>query len=115
MARRRLEDNLADAAISTITEAELRFGLAKRPEAVKLRKAVESFLSVITVLSWDSEAARAYGVMRAKMMSSGKTLSALDLLIAAHATALDSVLVTSDKAFEHAEGVSALVNWATDI
>jgi tRNA(fMet)-specific endonuclease VapC len=114
-ARRKLDDNLGQAAISTITEGELRFGLAKNPNAVKLRKAVESFLAVITVLPWDSAAARSYGVMRAKMAAAGTPLGALDMMIASHAASLDAILVTTDKAFRHAEGLHSRANWATDL
>jgi len=114
-ARRKLDDNLSEAAISAVTEGELRFGLAKNPQAVKLRKAVESFLAVVTVLPWDSGAARSYGVMRAKMAAAGTPLGALDMMIASHAASLDAILVTTDKAFRHAEGLHSRANWATDI
>jgi tRNA(fMet)-specific endonuclease VapC len=114
-ARRKLDDNLSDAAISAVTEGELRFGLAKNPQAVKLRKAIESFLGVITVLPWDSGAARSYGVMRARMAAAGTPLGALDMMIASHAASLDAILVTTDKAFRHAEGLHSRVNWATDL
>lgn len=115
IARQKLETNLIDAAISTITEGELRFGLAKNPHAIRLRKAIESFLSVVTILPWDSDAARSYGVMRAKMTAAGTPLGALDMMIASHAASLDAILVTTDKAFRHAEGLHSRVNWATDL
>jgi tRNA(fMet)-specific endonuclease VapC len=114
-ARVKLDANLEDSAISAVTEGELRFGLAKKPEAVKLRKAIESFLAAVTVLPWNSDAARSYGVMRAKMTAAGTPLGALDMMIAAHAASLDAVLVTTDKAFRHAQGLHARVNWATDL
>jgi tRNA(fMet)-specific endonuclease VapC len=114
-ARRKLEANLEDSAISVITEAELRFGLARRPAAVKLRKAVETLLTVVPILPWDSEAAKAYATMRARMAAAGRILSALDMLIAAQAASVDAVLVSNDKAFQHAEGLHTSINWATDI
>ncbi len=114
-ARLTLDANLAESAISAVTEGELRFGLAKKPDGVKLRKAVESFFAVVPVLPWDSDAARAYGVMRAKMNAAGTPLATLDMMIAAHAASLDAVLVTTDKAFRHAEGLNASTNWATDL
>lgn len=114
-ARQKLDSHLNDAAISAVTEGELRFGLARNPAAVKLRKAIEGFLSIITVLPWGSEAARSYGVMRAKMTAAGTPLGALDMMIASHAVSLDAILVTTDKAFRHAQGLHALVNWATDL
>lgn len=114
-ARRMLEINLDESSISAVTEGELRYGLAKKPAAIKLRKAVETLLTVVNVLPWDSEAAKAYGMMRAKMTAAGKTLSALDMMIAAHAASLNAVLVTNDKAFRHAAGLHTTVNWTTDL
>ena len=40
--------------VSVVTEAELLFGVAKRPEPRKLRIAVDELLAVIEVLSWNS-------------------------------------------------------------
>ena len=54
----------ADVTVSTITEAEVHFGIAKKPGAAKLRLAAENFLAGIAVLPWDSVAARAYGPLR---------------------------------------------------
>ena len=113
-ARAKLQSNLAESVISSVTEAELRYGVVRRPEAIKLRKAVESFLAVVSVRAWDSDAAKAYSIMRARMTAAGKSLTALDMMIAAHAAALRSVLVTNDKAFDRA-GVLGSVNWADDL
>jgi tRNA(fMet)-specific endonuclease VapC len=85
--------------ISAITESELLFGLAKRPEATRLRAAVREFLRCVDVLPWDDEVAEHYAQTRAALELQGKTLAPLDLLIAAHAKSLDAVLVTNDKAF----------------
>jgi tRNA(fMet)-specific endonuclease VapC len=111
-ARAKLESNLAESVISSVTEAELRYGAVRRPD--KLRKAVESFLGVVSIRAWDSDAAKAYSIMRARMTSAGKSLTALDMMIAAHAAALRSVLVTNDNAFNRA-GVLGSVNWADDL
>jgi tRNA(fMet)-specific endonuclease VapC len=102
-------------AISAITEAEIRYGLARKPEATRLRAAMEEFLSRVSILPWDSNVARMYGKMRARMSAQGKTLSSLDLLIAAHAASLGAVLVTNDRAFQEAEGLYSTVNWASDL
>ena len=40
---RLLKVPMAQISISVVTEAELRFGVARRPEAVRLKTAVESF------------------------------------------------------------------------
>ncbi len=101
--------------ISAITEAEIRYGLAKTPGAHHLLTAVEGFISKIQILAWGRKEARAYGVLRAKQEASGKILGNLDLLIAAHAIAVGATLVTSDKAFSQVEDLPATVNWATDL
>jgi tRNA(fMet)-specific endonuclease VapC len=98
-----------------ITEAEIRYGLAKRPEAVALRERMEWFLAAVKVLPWGRDEARAYGVLRANLESSGKTLENMDMLIAAHAIAIGAVLVTNDKAFAQVEDLHATENWATDL
>src|ERR1035437_741892 len=101
--------------LSAITEAEIRYGLAKRPEATALRERMEWFLAAVKILPWGREEAKAYGSLRAKLESSGKTLENMDMQIAAHAIALGAVLVTNDKAFAHVDDLNATVNWATDL
>jgi tRNA(fMet)-specific endonuclease VapC len=90
---------IAEVCISVVTEAELHFGLAKRPEATRLHLIVREFLRRAEVVPWDSTAARIYGKLRADLESAGKVIGALDLMIAAHAVALDYTLVTNDAAF----------------
>lgn len=98
------------ACISAITEGELRFGLAKRPEAVRLAALVEAFLLRVEILPWESGAADRYGRLRAMLEAAGTPLDDLDTLIAAHALATDAVLVTSDKAFGRVPGLTT-VDW----
>lgn len=93
------EKPMANLCISAITEGELLFGLAKRPEATRLRKLVEAFLCRVDVLPWDRTAAASYGETRASLAAQGKIISPLDLLIAAHALSFDAVLVSNDQAF----------------
>ncbi|MEM6405028.1 MAG: PIN domain-containing protein [Pseudomonadota bacterium] len=82
--------------ISVITEAELLFGLAKRPDPRKLHRLVHEFLRRMTVLPWERDTARIYGDIRAELTTQGKTLAPLDLLIAAQALAAKATLVTRD-------------------
>ena len=90
---------MASLCISAITEGELLFGLARRPDAKRLHRAVRELLRRVDVLSWDSTVAERYGVVRADMERRGKILASLDLLIATHALSTGAVLVTNDKAF----------------
>ncbi len=88
--------------ISSITEAELRFGLAKRGEPQPLKILVHEFLRRVAILPWDSKAAEKYASLRKTLEQQGKTLGAMDMLIAAHASALGVTLITHDQAFQHA-------------
>jgi tRNA(fMet)-specific endonuclease VapC len=90
---------MASLCISAITEGELHFGLAKRPGARRLNLGVLEFLRRVDIFGWDTRVAEQYGAVRAELESRGKTLGALDMLIAAHALSVDAVLVTNDKAF----------------
>lgn len=90
---------MSEIGISVITEAELRFGVAKNPEAARLGVAVEEFLLRIEILLWNSEAAKSYAGIRATMERAGEPMGNLDMMIAAHALAAQVVLVTHDRVF----------------
>ena len=85
--------------ISVITEAELRYGLARRPINANLRRIVEALLAAVDVRPWTTESAARYGPLRAELDAVGKPLAPMDLLIAAHALAEDCTLVSADRAF----------------
>jgi tRNA(fMet)-specific endonuclease VapC len=96
--------------ISAITAGELAFGLAKRPEAVALKTAVNEFLRRVEVLPWDDAVAQTYGTLRAQLQSQGTTLAALDMQIAAHALHVKAIMVSSDNAFKNITNLK-LQNW----
>ena len=102
---RLLKVPMAEVAISVVTEAELRFGVARRPEAARLKTAVEEFLLRVEVLPWDSEAAQYYAWVRAALERAGQSLGNLDLMIAAQALAAQAVLVTNDRGFRRVKGL----------
>lgn len=72
--------------------------------------AASDFFAEIRILDWDRAAADCYARLRSEMERQGKTLSALDMLIAAHALQAGVTLVTSDKAFLHVPGLT-VENW----
>jgi tRNA(fMet)-specific endonuclease VapC len=86
-------------AISAVTEAELLFGIERRPQSNQLKTIVTRFLEQATILKWDSQAAREYAGLRTGLEASGKRMGALDMMIAAHALAEHLILVTNDHAF----------------
>jgi tRNA(fMet)-specific endonuclease VapC len=91
--------------LSAVTEGEMLFGVARRPEARRLRAAVNELLAAIDVLPWTSATARRYAILRASLERQGRLLSALDLMIAAHAAEHDMTLVTHDGAFGAVPGL----------
>jgi tRNA(fMet)-specific endonuclease VapC len=99
VARRVVAVPMASLCISAITEGELLFGLAKRPDAKRLHLLVQEFLRRVDVLPWDSSIAKYYGTVRADMERLDKILASIDLLIAVHALSLGAVMVTNDQAF----------------
>jgi len=103
---------MAEVGISVITEAELLFGLARRPDATNLKTVVEEFLLRVEVLSSDSEAAQQYSKIRATLEGAGEPMGNLDLMIAAQALALDLVLVSSDAVFRRVRGLK-IEDWTT--
>ena len=102
-------------AVSAITEAELRYGLEKKPEATKLRAYVMEFLQRTECLPWDTAAAKVFSTLRAKTEALGLAFGAIDLLIAAHASALDATLVTHDRVLHRAAAFLPVIDWATDV
>jgi tRNA(fMet)-specific endonuclease VapC len=98
--------------VSAVTEAELRYGVAKRGHPQGLAMRVHEFLIRVDVLPWTAQVARIYGDLRASCEAAGISLSPLDMMIAAHAKEADAILVTRDQAFKRVPGGVALENWA---
>jgi len=116
-ARRKLEklSEEEEVCLSAITEGEIRYGLAKRVLRPETQDNIERFLDTIDILPWDSDAARVYGSMRAKLEAAGRPVNNLDLLIGAHAIAAEAVLVTNDRVFRNFGPSLRTVAWATDL
>lgn len=99
--------------VSVITEAELLYGLAKKPSAAKLRKTVYAFLERVDILPWSSETAHAYAELRAVSQVKGITIDSLDMLIAAHAHAAERILVTRDNSLIRLKPWMRVESWLT--
>lgn len=87
--------SFGDVAVSSITAAELDYGVSKSGSDRNMAT-LEKFLAPLEILPFDSEAARQYGRLRANLGRQGTPIGPLDTLIAAHALALNSVLVTNN-------------------
>ena len=102
---------MAEVGVSVITEAELRFGVARLPSAPHLQRAVEELLIRLEILSWGSDVAKQYALIRADLENRGAPMGNLDLMIAAHALVSGTTLVTSDRVFRRVKGLK-LEDWA---
>jgi tRNA(fMet)-specific endonuclease VapC len=96
--------------VSAVTEAELRFGVARRPEKQRLGVAVHEFLLRVNSLPWDSHAAQRYAQVRTALEREGTPMGNLDMMIASHALAVEATLVTSDRVFRRVKHLK-IENW----
>ena len=108
---RLLSAPMHNVVISSVTQAELLYGLAKRSYPKGLSARMHEFLIRVDILPWNHDVATVYGDLRAKCEAAGITLSPLDMMIAAHANAVDAILVTRDKAFSRIPEGLRIENW----
>ena len=105
--------HVGEIAISSITGAELTFGVAKSGSQ-RNQLALDKFLAPLEILPFDEAAMRRYGILRSDLERQGTPIGALDLLIAAHALALGATLVSNNlREFRRVKGLS-LDNWLDD-
>ena len=95
---------------SIIVAAELRYGCEKSGSK-RLLDAVEDLLSEIEVLPFDVPADADYGAIRARLEAAGTPIGGNDLLIAAHARATGTTIVTANSSeFKRVRGLK-VENW----
>lgn len=100
-----------DICISTITLAELEYGVEKSQYHEKNRIALACFLSPLEILPFTYKAASVYGRIRATLETQGRIIDTYDLMIGAHALSENVILVTNNTGeFERIPGL-ALENW----
>ena len=109
---RLLQHDPSEISISSITMAELEYGVFNSSRPQQNRTALLMFLSGITILPFDSAAALEYGSIRFNLKSNGQIIGANDMLIAAHARSLGLILVTHNTGeFSRVENL-ILEDWA---
>jgi len=100
----------ARVATSVIVASEVRFGAEKKNSA-KLTQQVKAVLASMEILAYSPPADVTYGELRAQLERQGRPIGALDLLIAAHALALNLTLVTGNlREFSRVPGLR-VENW----
>ena len=103
---------IGDVGISSITLAELHYGIEKSSNSEKNRNALEKFLTPIEIIDYGYEATVEYGKIRSELEKKGVPIGPLDMLIASHAKSLDVILVTNNvREFERIAGLR-IENWA---
>ncbi len=100
-----------DIGLSVITYAELEHGIWKSTRPDQNRIALSFFCAPLKIAPFESDAAVAYGRLRADLERAGQRIGPMDLLIAAHALALGCILViNNEREFCRVEGLP-IENW----
>jgi tRNA(fMet)-specific endonuclease VapC len=103
---------IGDIGISSITLAELRYGVSKSQHVEKNQQALDEFILSLEIADFDEKAAQEYGAIRAELERSGKSIGSMDMLIGAHARALGSTLVTNNtKEFKQIKNLK-IADWS---
>jgi tRNA(fMet)-specific endonuclease VapC len=103
---RKLEGLVGKCAISDLSILELYAGAHRYDHPNKRISLIEDFVSRLTVLPFDTVAARIAGPIRYNLLSAGQMIGAYDLLIAATALSKNLTLVTNNiREFERVEGL----------
>ena len=98
-------------AISSITVAELQYGVANSKKKAQNQTRLNAFLLPFDILPFTESHTECYGEIRAQLTQKGNIIGPLDLLIAAHALAENRTLVTNnDKEFVRVKGLT-VENW----
>jgi tRNA(fMet)-specific endonuclease VapC len=103
---------LSDIGISSITVAELEYGVFKSQQQEANRNALVQFSIPLEIVKFDQSAAIFYGSIRSDLERRGLVIGAMDMLIAAHALSLGVTLVSNNvREFSRIANLS-LENWA---
>ena len=102
---------LGSVGISSITLAELAYGVKKSAQPEKNQIALNQFLVPLDIVEFDTNAAVEYEKIRAKLERAGTPIGPLDMLISSHVKSLELTLVTNnEKEFKRVDGLK-IENW----
>ena len=101
--------------ISSITHAELQYGIEKSKNKNTNQAALDEFLLPLTILPFHGQRlVTCYGEIRASLESKGQMIGPLDMLIAAHALSLDLTIISNNiKEFSRIPNLKC-ENWIYD-
>ena len=101
----------SDIKLSSITVAELFFGVEKSSVKKKNRAIVESFVSTFEIIPFDEASSRTYAKIRASLEKKGTPIGPMDLLIASISMTYNLILVTNNTKEFSRIGKLKLENW----
>lgn len=88
--------SVGDIGISSITLAELQYGVAKSLYVNKNKEALAEFILPLEIADFDEKAAESYGIVRTGLEKAGKPIGSMDMLIGTHALSLDVTIITNN-------------------
>ncbi len=92
-----LQIPISQIGISSITLSELVYGAIKSSKPDQNQLALAQFTAPLEIFPYGDAAAQHYGNLRSYLEGRGTPIGSLDMLIAAHALSMDSVLVTNNE------------------
>jgi tRNA(fMet)-specific endonuclease VapC len=109
----RFEAEAAHLCISSVTLAELFYGVEKSAARARNQQALAAFVARLEVLDFDPAAAEVYGLLRAQLEKAGNVIGPYDLMIAAHAVSRNVTVVTNNRReFDRVDGLP-VEDWST--
>jgi tRNA(fMet)-specific endonuclease VapC len=107
-----MDHAISTIGISCVTLSELEYGINKSSRPLQNRIALLEFLAPFEILKFDDRAAFEYGKLRRDLERKGRSIGGMDMLVAARALSIQSVLVTNnEQEFRRFSGL-AVQNWA---
>ena len=103
-----------DVLIPQPVIAEIEYGIARLPESERRQRLVERlqrFIENASDTSWTADVSRAFSTTKADLEARGQRIEDFDVAIAAHALALDAVLVSDNTAHMGRIRGLRLENW----
>lgn len=104
--------SVSDIGISSITLSELEYGVMKSAKPEQNKLALAQFIAPLEICAYDDVAAEHYGKIRAQLGRQGTPIGSLDMLIAAHALSIDTVLITNNESEFKRVSTLKIENWA---
>lgn len=103
-----------EIGISSVTLAELYYGVSKSEHIQRNRDALHEFVLPLEIADFDEKATEVYGNVRASLEKTGIPIGSMDMLIGSHAMILGVPLVTNNvRGFKRIKGLK-VVDWTVE-